>query len=234
MQNTHERSSPGSQKPWRSRAAVLSVITVAYGALFYGIAHMRTPRDSVTDGSPMFTPIVSKLGEQRDGITESKPRRRREQEEAEQQGQLTPPPRHWSFSPVDLSPSALGWTATLSEFTPVTEATPDPSEMQALLPLGQPPPKSAPRVSILRMARWFRPAYDAAQCDALPADSLLVLDLRIAPRGQPVEIKIEQSSGSQQLDDTAQRAAALWRFAPPLWKSQPVEVWGRIGLRFNC
>jgi len=81
------------------------------------------------------------------------------------------------------------------------------------------------------MVRWLRPSYPADWASAGVQGSVL-LDLLIDPNGQPIEIKIAQGSGSQALDQSAARAANDWRFAPPRWNSQPVEVWARIEVRF--
>lgn len=234
MLEMHARPSPEPATSWRPRAIVLAILTISYGALFYGVQHMRTPQSPLKDGRQMFTPIVSKIGEERLGSTRAKPQRPEEQEQIREYEQALPPPRHWQFPPIDLLPSVPGWAAAPSMFTPVTDARPDPAELQAVLPPGQPVPKSVPRSWNLRMAGWVRPVYDAAQCAAQHPDGPIVLDLRIDPRGRPAEVRVAKRSGSSQLDSIVLRAAALWRFAPPLWKSQPVEVWGRVELRFNC
>jgi TonB family protein len=61
----------------------------------------------------------------------------------------------------------------------------------------------------------------------------VLLDQRIDAHGKPVETKVARGSGSPQLDQAALHAANAWRFAPPLWKSQPVEVSSQIEVRFN-
>jgi protein TonB len=82
------------------------------------------------------------------------------------------------------------------------------------------------------MVRWLRPVYpmDWALGDM---EGSVRLDLRIDPLGQPIATTVAQSSGSPRLDEAALRAASFWRFAPPVWKSQPVEVEGRVEVRFN-
>jgi len=225
MHEGARRASLRLPRSWRSRVVVLAAIVICYCALFYGIAHMRAPLNSKATGPPMFGPVVSDVWVPRKVAISSKPW------EPGTEDELTPPPRNWRFPPIDLWPSAAG-SAALSEFTPVTDARPDPPETQISQAEGKPATKPAPRRSNLQMLRWFRPQY--AEC-ALPGmKGSVVLDLLIDPGGQPVEITVAQSSGSPELDKAAVHAANLWRFSPPLWKSRPVEVWGRIKLRFNC
>jgi hypothetical protein len=116
MHETHERASTTSlrlPRSWRSRVVVVAAIVICYGAFLYGIAHMRAPRSSNANGPPMFAPVVSKVRVPRKVTISSKPWK------PSARDQLTPPPRHWKFPPIDLWPSAPGWSATWSEFTPV-------------------------------------------------------------------------------------------------------------------
>jgi TonB family protein len=230
MHGTHERARTTSlrlPRSWRSQVLVVAAIVICHGAFFYGIAHTRAPRSSTANGPPMFGPIVSKVWVPRRATISSK------RWEPGAEDQLTPPARHWRFPPIDLWPSAPGWSATLSEFTPVTDARPDPPDMQIPLQDGRPAAKPALRRSTLRMVRWLRPEY-SIDCALPGVKGSVVLDLLIGPGGQPIEINVAQSSGSPKLDTAALHAANLWSFAPPLWKSRPVEVWGRVELRFNC
>jgi protein TonB len=82
------------------------------------------------------------------------------------------------------------------------------------------------------MVSWLRPEYRA---DAALAglECSVVLDLLIAPDGKPVQIALAKGSGTPDLDQAALQAARRWRFAPPRWNSRPVEVWGRVELRFH-
>jgi len=64
-------------------------------------------------------------------------------------------------------------------------------------------------------------------------DGSVLLEQRIDAHGQPIKTTVARGSGSPKLDEAALRAANAWRFAPPLWKSQPVDVSSQIELRFN-
>ncbi len=180
------------------------------------------------DGPAMFGPVISQVWvPERAGIS-SRPWR------PEAPADRTPPPLRWTFPAIDLWPSAPGWSPTLSEFAPVTNARPDPPEMETFLdPQGRLITRPAIRHSSLRMIRWLRPVY-ASECSAGTAGRSVVLDLLIDSSGQPVEVKVVQSSGQSELDDAGLGAAREWRFAPPLWQSRPVQTRGRIELRFNC
>ena len=88
---------------------------------------------------------------------------------------------------------------------------------------GKTPPQ---RRWVLRMVRWLRPEY-LMEWASMGIEGSVLLDLRIVRRGQPVEIVMAQSSGSSQLDTSVLRAARLWKFAPPVYKTRPVEVESR-------
>jgi TonB family protein len=230
----HEPLSPRSPILWCTRAIVLAILTISYGGAFYVIAHTRTLPSPHASGPPMFTPVVSTGGKQRGGMTDSERLRSVEQEQSGNQEQVAPPARYWKFPVIDLLPSAPGWASTLSDLTPVTDAEPDPSVTQAPNLENPSATELVPARSILRMIRWARPVYYPVQCNTLRVDGPLMLDLQIDQAGRPDKIKIARSSGSSQLDRTALNAARLWRFAPPLWKSRPLEVRARVELRFNC
>ena len=222
MHGTHQPVWTNLRAPqwWRSRAAVVVVVLIGYAILFYAVAHTRPPRPSA-DGFPMLTPVISQRGLRRgDGLGARPPA-------IPDEDQSTPPATHWIFPPIDLWPSASGWTAVPSEFTPVTDAQADPRD-------GPPPVSPAghrARPSILRMVRWLRPGYPVDWASGGVQGSV-VLDVLIDPTGKPVEIKVARGSGFPKLDQSTARAANDWRFAPPRWNSRSVEVWGRIEVRF--
>lgn len=202
----------GLLRPSCSHLIVITIIVVLHAAVFYFVARGHGARDLGADGPAMFGPVISRVWvPERAGIS-SRPWR------PEPPADRTPPPARWTFPAIDLWPSAPGWTPTLSEFAPVTNARPDPQAM---------------RHSSLRMIRWLRPVY-ASECSAGTAGRSVVLDLLIDSSGQPVEVKVVRSSGQSELDDAGLGAAREWRFAPPLWQSRPVQTRGRIELRFNC
>ena len=82
------------------------------------------------------------------------------------------------------------------------------------------------------MVRGLRPAYPA-ELAAAGVEGSVLLDLRIDPRGVPVETAVARGCGSAELDQAVVRAASLWRLTPPLWKSRPVEVTCRFEVRFH-
>jgi len=211
---------------WRSRAIVVLVLVIGYAALFYGIAHTRAP-PTKTGGLPMLTPVISEVGTRRGDALTAKPLAIGSEDES------TPPARHWIFPPIDIWPSASSWSATLSEFTPVTDAQPDPRDTQGLHQHDGPPVNNARAGrSTLRMVRWLRPTYPIDWASAGVQGSV-VLDLLIDAHGQPLEVVVARGSGSSELDETTLRAARFWRFSPPRFKSRPVEVWGRVEVQYR-
>jgi len=223
MLETRERagsSGPIAPRLRSSRVIVALILVICYPALFYVVEHARASRSNA-DGPPMFRAIVSEIGERRAGMSS--------RSFAPAEDQTTEPPRHWVFPPIDIWPSALGWSATLSEFTPVSDARHDPRfEQQDDLSSGKP----VGRRPVLRMIRWLRPEYPLEWALA-GKEGTVLLNLRIDPSGQPTETVVMTSSASQELDESAERAAQLWRFAPPLWNARPVEVWVQVEVRYH-
>jgi TonB family protein len=228
MHGTHERARTMSlrlPRSWLAHVVVVLALVSCHVVLFYGISQTRAPKSS-TDGPPMFGPVVS--NEWRDLHQRSVTSRR--WSGPMQKDQPAPPSRHWKFPPVDIWPSSASRPATLSGFTPVADAQPDPTDTQT--PRDERANKPPVRLSKLRMVRWLRPEYPLEWAVA-GMDGSVLLDQRIDAHGQPVKTTVARGSGSPQLDEAALHAANAWRFAPPLWKSQPVEVSSQIEVRFN-
>jgi TonB family protein len=198
----------------RSRLVAVLILFACYAALFYAVVHMRAPQSN-QDGVSMFSPLASQIGEERlRGLT-SKPGAQVTDD------QSSAPASHWTFAPIDIWPSPPGWTATFSEFTPVTEARPDNPAIRKA------------RQSTLRMVRWLRPEYPAALALA-GEEGCVSLELQIDPAGQRTETRVDRSSEWPEIDASALRAATLWRFSPPLWNSQPIAVGARVEVRYNA
>jgi TonB family protein len=228
MHETHERTRMMSlrlPRAWFARAVVVLALVSCHVVLFYGISQTRALKSSA-DGPPMFGPVVlNKWRDLHQRYVTSRP-----SSEPMQEDQSIPPSRHWKFPPIDIWPSSASRPATLSRFTPVTDAQPDPTDtLTAQEGIANKPPV---RLSTLRMVRWLRPDYPIEWAVA-GMDGSVLLDQRIDAHGQPVRTNVARSSGSPQLDEAALRAANAWRFAPPLWKSQAVEVLSQIEVRFN-
>jgi len=203
----------------RSRGIIVLVLIICYAALFYAVVHTRAPRSSA-EGPPMCSALVSELGERRAGIS-SKPYARNEDHTSD-------PPRQWIFPAIDIWPNPPGWSATMSEFTPVTDTRPAQATQQDHLSIG----KVSARRPVLTMTRWLRLDYPAVWAEA-GTEGAVLLELRIAPSGEPSDIRVEHTSASRDLDDSAASVARRWRFAPPLWNAHPVEVWAQVQVRYH-
>ena len=163
----------------------------------------------------MFSAVISQIGEERLRGLVAKPGTQ------VTENQSSEPARHWTFAPIDIWPSPPGWNAALSEFTPVSEARPDnPASQKA-------------RQSTLRMIRWIRPEYPDVLALA-GKQGCVSLELAIDPRGQPIETRVDRSSGWPEIDASALRAANFWRFSPPFWNSRPISVGARVEVRYNA
>lgn len=214
---------PGS---WRSRIVVILALVVGYAALLYGLVHTRTSRTQA-NGLPMLTPVISEVGARRGDVVTARAAPIGPEDDS------APPAVHWIFPAIDVWPSPPGWYATLSEFTPVTDARPDPRDAQVQYRRdGRQADRSRARHSALRMVGWLRPPYPV-ELAAAGVQGSVTLDLLIDARGQPIEVLLAKSSGSSELDNATLHAANSWRFSPPRFKSQPTEVWGRVEVRYQ-
>jgi protein TonB len=198
-------------------------IVLCHAAIFYAVTHARSP-GSIGSGQSLFGPVISAVWQPpRQGL--------QARWEPPADAPLVETPRQWRFPPIDLWPSPQGRLPAPSGFTPVTDAQPDPPDSVAS-PDQQPGHTVRAKPARLRMSRWLRPEYPAEWAGA-GVEGRLLLNLRIEPQGRPVEILVEQRSGSPELDEAVLHAAPSWRFAWPPSKSAPEAVWARIELRFN-
>jgi hypothetical protein len=151
--------SMGLQAPrsWRFYTTLAFVVVGFHAALIYSISRSHARRNQSTGvplgGASMFSEIVSEIGERRGLPLAARPL------EPASEDQSTPPARHWNFPPIEIRPAAPGWSPLVTEFTPVTDAEPDPSEVVVPVQHKQPRGARPLRPSTLRMIRWFRPQY---------------------------------------------------------------------------
>ena len=64
-------------------------------------------------------------------------------------------------------------------------------------------------------------------------EGTVVLRIHVDATGKPIEVIVEQSSGSRILDEAAQKfVQARWRFAPAMQNGQAVDGWGLLPVDF--
>lgn len=61
----------------------------------------------------------------------------------------------------------------------------------------------------------------------------VMLSVYVLENGRVGEVRIEQSSGYQRLDDSAAREARKWRFKPGMRDGAPVPMWKQIPITFR-
>src|ERR1700712_1076660 len=88
-------------RSWRTQVFIVLAVVTCHAILLYGLFHARAAT-SITDGPPMFGPII--LNEWRDLHQRAVTSRR--WSPPMQEDQSTSPSRHWQFPPVDVWPSS--------------------------------------------------------------------------------------------------------------------------------
>ena len=83
------------------------------------------------------------------------------------------------------------------------------------------------------MVGWVRPTYTQQQARNGYEGSVTV-SVHVNARGQPIEELLMNSSGYPELDSATLAAARLWRFAPPISRSEPISVWAQLEVRYHC
>lgn len=61
----------------------------------------------------------------------------------------------------------------------------------------------------------------------------VLLSVYVLENGRVGDVRIEQSSGYQALDDSAQREAHKWRFKPGMRDGTPVAMWRQVPITFQ-
>lgn len=152
----------------------------------------------------------------------------------------TPAPRRPAAAkPVTPPPQVL---AVAAEPTPTAPAVAAPAVAEATPAPDKADTKPAAPVAVAVAA--VPPRFDADYLNNPPPDyprlsrdlreqGLVLLRVRVASDGRPVEIAVENSSRHPRLDQAAERAVATWRFVPARLGREPVEAWVRVPINFN-
>jgi TonB family protein len=193
-----------------AQACVILAVVLAHAVILYEMTHAHSR--ATHDGPPMFREAIAN----KPVVEQTHPIRSRPWQ----------PPvvdtstyavRNWRFPRIDIWPVTGEGCPIPSEFGPLMDTEPVADQAQA------PPP---------RMVLWLRPAYPL-EWARTEMEGTVRLGLGIHPTGDPYEIEIERSSGSQKLDAIAAGAAKSWRFAPAKWRGQPIESKATVELAFN-
>lgn len=84
-------------------------------------------------------------------------------------------------------------------------------------------------------------AYETATPPAYPilaareqVQGTVLLKVLVDASGTPVDVRVEQTSGSRLLDDAARRhVLAAWRFHPAMRGGHAIETWALVPVRFS-
>jgi protein TonB len=118
--------------------------------------------------------------------------------------------------PVDTTPSVVDYDAPPATDTPNTvTAVAEASPFQQLaVAVGAPP--AYPKMAITRGIQ-----------------GTVMLRIHVDANGKPMDVSIEQSSGSRILDEAAQKfVKAHWTFVPAQSGGQAVDAWGLVPIQF--
>jgi protein TonB len=118
--------------------------------------------------------------------------------------------------PVDTTPSVVDYDAPPATDTPNTvTAVAEASPFQQLaVAVGAPP--TYPKMAITR-----------------GVEGTVVLRIHVDANGKPMEVSIENSSGSRILDEAALKfVKAHWTFVPAQSGGQAVDAWGLVPIQF--
>ena len=120
--------------------------------------------------------------------------------------------------------------------TPAPE--PMPAPQTAALPGGKAGPVGPAETGLFERAATF-PDYLANPAPAYPRselrrgrEGLVLLRVRVTPKGRPSEISVSRSSGIAAFDQAAVRAVRAWRFLPATRGGQPIAGTVKVPIRF--
>jgi protein TonB len=94
---------------------------------------------------------------------------------------------------------------------------------------------SPPASAVLVPAAYLHtpePAYPASAREE-GEEGVVLLRVRISPRGLPEEIVLDRSSGSRELDSAAIAGVKRWSFTPARRGDEAIEAWMQVPIRFR-
>ncbi|MAO57177.1 MAG: energy transducer TonB [Rhodospirillaceae bacterium] len=122
--------------------------------------------------------------------------------------------------------------------SPPTAPAPAPTPQTAALPGGKAGPVGPADTGLFEKAATF-PDYLANPAPAYPRselrrgrEGLVLLRVRVTPKGRPSEISVSRSSGIAAFDQAAVRAVRAWRFLPATRGGQPIAGTVKVPIRF--
>ena len=150
---------------------------------------------------------------------------------------VQPPARPERHAPRQTEQAASQATSSLP-----TAPTPVPTSAQtpqpAALPGGKAGPIGPAETGLFEKAATF-PDYLANPAPAYPRselrrgrEGLVLLRVRVTPKGRPSEISVSRSSGIAAFDQAAVRAVRAWRFLPATRGGQPIAGTVKVPIRF--
>lgn len=211
-------------RPSRAHGLLIAGLVSAHAAVFYGMIRAHTYITN-TNSPPMFGPVVSEFPRE----IRQHPLMSKEWLQPTQDDPVYPS-GSWRFPVIDIWPTDRP-PIRLTSFTPVSDAVPD--ELATDDVAMEKWAKSTHHRSKLTMIGWARPTYTHQQARNGYEGSVTV-SVHVNARGQPVEELLMKSSGFPELDSATLAAAQLWRFAPPVSRSEPISVWAQLEVRYHC
>jgi periplasmic protein TonB len=153
----------------------------------------------------------------------------------------TPPtPTKVIDHPVDLTPPRLTYVKPDPLDIPMVDEfedapyVPEPTPPGSFANTGDVSPPAPvivePRIDSRRaLTEPYYPAGEIRQGH----EGTVVLSLHILADGRVAEVKLQQTSGFQKLDDSALREAKKWRFVPGTSDGAPVAMWKQMPVTFR-
>ena len=153
------------------------------------------------------------------------------------------PPEAKPLPMVKPQPVKQPRTPTPKAPTPLIEATtstaPAPAAPVAAPAESQPAPPAPAAEAPLKQARFDAdylknpaPPYPPLS-RRMAEEGKVILRVSVNPQGTADQVEIRTSSGSQRLDDSAQRTVATWKFIPAKRGDEPVQSWVLVPIIFK-